>query len=837
MQHKFNIIFRRAGVVVFGAVLAAASAAFTAAQEPEPPFAGFASLSLEDQARALEGKTFAELYQAGAALTAQHRLDDAKALFMRALGADCSDSEYAQALGLCLGAMNDPSSRNEATYAEMEQLLDEALQARPNSWRVKAAVAEFYFFFPDFGYMQDGKFLYTRESRSDLLSCQERKRVRQLQLYAEALPLARQEQEGGDPSAALGERLGNDDSDCFIPFDAGEYYIFFASKFRSSDLGAFARQQTLTDLSVLPDCAPVDRRLQNRDEKIAPVDEKGAPVFFAVPESFETAKNDGERRQALLNELLERFPSSKGAVCAARAAEAEALFGIKNLQSYHWTFLNEDYGDEQGSRQEGVWELNTLADNETIAKLPSGVRRIALPPEYAYLDLWREMLELNPADSNTRKKIGYEYQNRRQFDKALAVWKQAAERNELTASFLVSQIADPIVVIDSGSAVTGMNADIFLRYRNAVGAEIVVKQLNVDEPMKFVQTREFWRDYAASSSLTDVVDSVLRVQLMPKDSGRYKWADPKTKKFCSKLDSLDLVGEEVARFAVEFEPSPNHFDKIMRVDFPVDEPGAYLLEVTAVNGNKDFAVVWLRDVAIVRRRSADGSRFFTFDARTGEPLPSQKLEFFAVAQSWTESPNTGAAQPMTDVAPTTKFYSRQTDETGALFFPKVDANRQINELMEEIIVAIPHDGDPAGSTQYAFLAFQGLWIHGVDPVSGYSLGQGSYASIRFDQESYRPGQTAKFKFVVAGSKFDTPAEPMWAGQEVDFRILDKNGRTLRKQKFTLDKFGAASGSFEIPDNASPDKYLVQIGRFYDVEDRFGGYKPMLMLYDNFLIKK
>ena len=135
------------------------------------------------------------------------------------------------------------------------------------------------------------------------------------------------------------------------------------------------------------------------------------------------------------------------------------------------TFLNEDYCAERGS-QEGVWELNTLADNETIAKLPSGVRRIALPPEYAYLDLWREMLELNPADSNTRKKIGYEYQNRRQFDKALAVWKQAAERNELTASFLVSQIADPIVVIDSGSAVTGMNADIFLRYRNAVGAEM-----------------------------------------------------------------------------------------------------------------------------------------------------------------------------------------------------------------------------------------------------------------------------------------------------------------------------------------------------------------------------
>jgi len=53
-QQKFVKLFCPARAALFGAVLAASSAAFTAAQEPEPPFAGFAALSAEDQGRAVE---------------------------------------------------------------------------------------------------------------------------------------------------------------------------------------------------------------------------------------------------------------------------------------------------------------------------------------------------------------------------------------------------------------------------------------------------------------------------------------------------------------------------------------------------------------------------------------------------------------------------------------------------------------------------------------------------------------------------------------------------------------------------------------------------------------
>jgi hypothetical protein len=670
--------------------------------------------------------------------------------------------------------------------------------------------------------MQDGKFVYTRERRDDRLSCSNRKKVRRLQLYAEALPLAREEFQASEESEPLGSlpemRIG-DDGRIYAPDNPTQYYLAFASEFCSASPGGFASRQALTDLSVLPDYVPANEQARDFQTGVIPVDEGGAPLFFAVPESFETAKNDGERRQALLNELLERVPSAKAAVCAARAMEAEAVFGVRNLQPYYETFFAEDYCAERGSRQEGVWELNTLADNETIAKLPSGVRRFELPPEYAYLDLWRKIVELNPGDKTTLLKIAQEYYDRRQPDKALEGWKQYFEQEDLPehsqgqVKAVLSYMFDPRVAIDSSSVVAGMKADLFVQYRDAGGAEIVVERLNLDEPMKLVRTREFWNDYLGG--LNRVVSSALSVQLTPKDSMEYAFLGLKPKEPRDKLESFGVVGEEVARYSVEFEPSPNGFYKIARVDFPVDEPGAYLLEITAADGNKDVAVIWLRDVAVARERVADGCRYFTFDARTGEPLPAQKLELFAVAHRRVENPDSIASSYSASL----KAYSRQTDRNGALFLPNVSSNREINDpFITEILVAIPKEGDKAGATQYAFFDFQGIWLG--NRVGADGLRSRSSARLRFDQQAYQPGQKAGFKFIVGGSHFDTPAESMWAGQEVEFQVVGKNDVALVKQRVTLDQSGAFSGSFDIPADAEPGVYSLLLGSSDGYADRF-----------------
>ena len=825
MHEKFDKIVRQARTVFFGAALAGSSLAFAAsqltAQQPtdvegvqaergtpeiksapkadDPPFVGFASLSPEDQERALEGKPFNELWRPGVKLTDEGLIDDAKAFLKRALRADYSDEEYLRALNEYIRVANSSSAEDEIRYADIEQTLDEALEIRPNSWRVKAGVAKLLNSLPDVGYMQDGKFVYTRDlrKREDLLSCRERVRARRLQLYADALPLVREELEriGGAEQESYEARLAKS--------EARNYYLAFARIFQGGAQD-YWRQQTLTDLGALPDYLPAANANRENRSSGAPVDEADAPVFFAVPESFEAAKSDGERRQALLNEALERFPNSRGEVNQIRAIEAQEVFGVQTLAGIPF-FSSGDSGAEQESRQEGIWALNTLADNETIAKLASGVKRFKLPPEYDYINLWLEVLELYPDDWSALKTLAEEYQNRRQYNKAAKFWERLLDKEKNPENFVeeaqaaLSQIVDPRVAIESSSGVAGTKAQIDVRYRNAVGAEIVVKRLNVEEFLKIVRNDRFWQFYgkipqsgANLRSVNNVVAKLVRQQFTSqKETERI---DPLEKKFLDLFDSNDFILDEAARYSVEFEPDPNHFDKVARVDLPVSKPGAYLVEVTAIDGNRDAAVVWLRDVAVVRKPFEDGYRFFALDAQSGEPLVDQTVEFFLVNRDWR---NYGELI-------TTKEHTKRTDQSGSVLLSNDEIPRHDKNI---VLVVVPKEGGAEGdAAQCSFMDFQD-----VMPVAlNNDLLPNTPSAFLFDRSTYRPNQTAEFKFFTISLPYAAPEETQWAGQEVDYRIIAPNGMPLVHKRVKLDEFGAFSDSFEIPAFAEPGVYSAQI---------------------------
>ncbi|MDD3590858.1 MAG: hypothetical protein PHO46_11410 [Thermoguttaceae bacterium] len=535
-QQKSNKLLIWSGAVILVAALAA-FAAFDAHRrqgdvpqpsvKPDEP----AVQPSEDQKNALKenalkGKPFTELYLASERLDHEGLSEDSTAIFRHILRADYSDAECLQDLTRRVNFKASSDLDDETKYAEIERLLDETLEARPNSWRVKTGVARLLDVLPNEGYMQDGKFVYTQPrlpAREDLLNCHERKRVRKLQLYADALPLVREELDQlGDA-----EEKTSDSSALFHENPSG-YYLAFAGLFQNDVTLDFRRLLTLTDLSVLPDCQPVSEIrpvsiFDREDTRLngAPVDEEGAPIFFTSPESFETAKNDGQRRQALLTELSERRPGYRATVCSQRARDAQALFGVQTLG---W-FAPGSSDAEQESRQKAIDDLKTLADNETIAKLENGVKRFELPPEYDYINLWREIAEIQgDSSSSALKEIALEYQNRRQLDKAADAWRRVLEQEDVPdhglsqAKAALSQIVDSRVAIDSSSAVNGAKMDLNLRYRNAVGAEIVVKRLNVDEALKTVRNEEFWQEHGDILNMNSVVSTVLRRQYLPEEN-------------------------------------------------------------------------------------------------------------------------------------------------------------------------------------------------------------------------------------------------------------------------------------------------------------------------------
>ena len=234
---------------------------------------------------------------------------DAQALLKSLLSADRTESEYIQALTKYFEAVFpggvSSSLDYESLFDGVQQTLDDALAKWPNSWRVKTRVAELLNYFPELGHMKGDKFVYTyhRMEPEDLLSCSERLRVRKLQLYAEALPLVREEiARANDP----GVKAANDDRSTQI--DASAYYLSFAHRFQSFNTRDYRRQLALTSVSALPDyvpdAPPTARKTQSSG---IPVDEKGVPSSLPSQNLLKRQRTT-ETTPSALKRTARKFP-------------------------------------------------------------------------------------------------------------------------------------------------------------------------------------------------------------------------------------------------------------------------------------------------------------------------------------------------------------------------------------------------------------------------------------------------------------------------------------------------------------------------------------------------
>ncbi len=113
----------------------------------------------------------------------------------------------------------------------------------------------------------------------------------------------------------------------------------------------------------------------------APVDAEGQPVYHRLPELLERAASDGERWRWLLARAVQLNPALKPYVDHTWAAFLYQQFGVQTLVNYGALYGRGrplDKEDEEKD-QSSSYEVHTLSDQETIAKLAVGVRRFDLP--------------------------------------------------------------------------------------------------------------------------------------------------------------------------------------------------------------------------------------------------------------------------------------------------------------------------------------------------------------------------------------------------------------------------------------------------------------------------
>jgi hypothetical protein len=362
---------------------------------------------------------------------------------------------------LCLETENDPGLvgqdftrawqclRQLNRLHELDAFREEVIQAHGGNWRLLRDTARSYSQNTHWGYRVAGEFQRGRHrGGGKYVNAIARDRVRALQLMHPAMKLAEV-----DP----------------LRSETAQFYVEFAGmllQFRGSNQAW--RLQYLTDLTQLPDYEPGYGYEYNRQSQGAPVDAEGQPVFHQLPESFESAGSDGERWRWLLARAMVLNPNLKSSVDYTLASFLQQQFGVQTLASYGALYGRGRPLDEKKDKS-SPYEVHTLTDTETIAKLAVGVRRFDLPDAFNFILMFKAMLAGSNSGyaGNAARALAQIYENRRQYDHAVTYWEIYKNYNPSPARKHLDQITKNWGVFEPrGPQPAGTTPGVEYRFRN-----------------------------------------------------------------------------------------------------------------------------------------------------------------------------------------------------------------------------------------------------------------------------------------------------------------------------------------------------------------------------------
>ena len=630
---------------------------------------------------------------------------------------------------------------------EIDAFREKVIAAHSGNWRLLHVAAQSYMYPEHDGFIIAGAFKRGQHRGGGrYVNAFERDRVRALQLMQQAT-----EKIKGDLDKA----------------EAGEFYHGLTDMLLANrGYNEAWRLQYLTDLATLPDYE--EGNYYSGGSRGAPVDENGQPIFHHQPKSWKEATTDGQRWRWALVQMAEA--GQQGEAMRLFADFLLNQFGVQTMQEYRWFFARARTDDETrkddpstgsgSSRAEsrdesGTYELHTLRQDETIARLASGIKRFKLPDEFNFIRIYQE---LKAFDS-----LAPIFEDRRQYLKAAEYWRQAIARdgpgeNQWRQKRL-DQIVKPWGLFEPIlTAPAGQGATLEFRYRNGNKVSFVAEEIDTRKLLADV------KDYLKSNP------KQLDWHKMDVGEFGYRLLEDKQAQYLKK--------GPVATWELDLKPLPNHFDKRITVATPLQKPGAYWLTATMADGNTCHVVIWVADTAIVSKPLDQGSHyFFVADAVTGEPVAKANLEFFGYRQKWI---NDGGGQGHYDTS--TRDFAEFTDADGQCM-PKTkdqDSNYQW------IITATTPDG------RFAYLGFTGIW-HGRYYDQEYNQPK---TYVITDRPVYRPAQTVKFKFWVNTAKYDQEGKSAFAGRPFNVRVNDPKGEKVFEKSYTADEYGGFDG--ELP---------------------------------------
>lgn len=562
--------------------------------------------------------------------------------------------------------------------------------------------------------------------------------------------------------------------------EAARFYMEYSEALINGYHGREAwRMQTLTDLGELPDYeegygyAYFHWGMQHRG---APVDAEGKPVFHKVPKSWDAAVSDGQRWRW----------------CLVQASE----LGLANQVRYHFaTFLHEQFGVQtmayggygrgraaDGKEDEsGPYAVTTLGEDETIARLANGIKRFKLPDEFNYIKLLQAIIN-DEKDAYADSAYGLLcqiFENRQQYPRAAETWAAYIKRFGPGHNNHRQQRLDQIVKNwGMFEAVPTQAKDepttLGYRFRNATAVSFTAQPVNME------------------ALLSDIKGYLKR------DPGRVDWQRVELSglvdRVVNRAGNKQFVGEVSHKWDLPLEPRKNHFDRRITVTTPMKDPGAYLVTAKLADGNTTYAVMFVADLAIVKKPLDKGVLYYVGDALTGSPAAGATVKLFGYR-----------VRHLGDNAYTvdTKEEKATADADGMVTF---DGAKMPSDY--QWIVEAEAKGEE-GKTRYAWMGFDYVYFSHYAYAYDHQYHQAK-AFVITDRPAYRPEGVVNFRAWVNTAKYDREGKSEFAGRNLLVDVIDPKGQRVMSMPFTADDFGGGTGQYKPAADAALGPYTIQI---------------------------
>ncbi|MDR1485345.1 MAG: alpha-2-macroglobulin [Planctomycetaceae bacterium] len=654
--------------------------------------------------------------------------------------------------------------------AEVDDILEQALVVHKNDWRVLEQIAATY---GGHAIRHDGKFIDNKFTRGhagqgQYISIRKRDYVQALMIFKQATPLVWQDKNKND---------------------AAQFFIVMADIIIENN---YQNPQSLTDISKLPDYASPDANIYNRN-RFAAVDIDGNPIFYNLPETFDTAKNDMERWRWTLDQAAKICPENfRGITLQKRANFNAQLFGTTTL-------LHHDHSFRQTNNQTAdvnakILSTGSLSDDETIAQTAAGIKRFNLPDEHNYIKLCREAYNVltGTMKCNAGMRLATFYSNRRQFVKAAEILTNLIEEFDNDKSVKLDQCRKELDQITgnwgqfshAGSEVNGLDANLRYIFRNGKEVKLTAYEIDVkahiDEMKKQMQQQQKTpRKNYYQNSLANRMYNLINVLNKHTDN----------KKLTTKqANEYFLIGKPI-EWTKKLTPTKNHFDTDVIINVPIKKSGAYFITATIENGNTVANIVWLNDTAIVQKSLKDEVVYLVNDIKTGEPVKDADVE---IIYSYDKEINHEHIKQYGQI-------NIKTDANGIAKCAKSKLPK--NHLTVDLVFAqSPNRKLTALEVGYLYLAVNHAGIN--EPFKAFTI---------TDRPVYRPKDKVEIKSWIGNGRYDQPDQNELTGKKINYKIHDPKGQIVQeKNGVELDFYGGFTAFYELPKNAPLGTYQIII---------------------------